>query len=208
LWEFLQLSGAAASIVGLVGLLPGTSADARLGLVSLAVLGVVVLIGASILSRPRGIERIGRAQVAATACSLILHAKDEVILFGGDMSWASDYEDAILSATTHGKRVVVIYPRSKNAPRVNENIRILKRAGAMVRGTAIDTGFRAILVDRDDAHDALLFMIYRRLRRGATAVSTGEPSSDDRYEHAAKLYGMKHDWTLIQAVTTIYEVLQ
>jgi hypothetical protein len=146
--------------------------------------------------------------VAATARSLIYHAKNEVILFGGDMSWASNYEDAIMSATTHGKRVVVIYPRSKTAPRVNENIRILKRAGAIVRAIAIDTGFRAILVDRDDAQDALLFMISRRLRRGATAVSSGEPSNDARYEHAAKLYGMRHDWTLIKAVATIYEVLQ
>ena len=203
-WDVVQAVGAVASIVGLIGWLSVRPAiSVALALVVLA--GVCAVIVASVMSRGAP-KRVGREAVIATGRRLIQQVKREAIMFGGDMSWTSDYEDAIRAATTRGKRVRVVYPQS-SAQKVRHNEQILRDVGAELCPTPADSGLRALLVDPEDPKDALLYVVTRTLRRGAIPVEIGEHGSESNYEYVAKVYDMNREWVIIQAAKKVCSVL-
>lgn len=205
LWNALQIIGALASLIALSAFLssqPGLS----IALAVVLVVGVFSVIIASIMAR-RGPQRpVGRDAMIDTGCRLIRNVKKEAIMFGGDMSWASDYEEAIRSVTRCGKRIRVLYPRS-NAAKVRRNEQILSDAGADLFPMPIDSGLRALLVDPEDSKDALLYVVSRTLRSGAVPVQVGEHGSESNYKYLAKVYTMDREWVIVQAVRKVYEVL-
>jgi hypothetical protein len=204
-WDTLQIVGALASIIALVAFLRDQP-SLGVALASVLILGVFAVITASIMAR-RGVQRpVGRDAMIHTGRRLIIDVKKEAIMFGGDMSWANDYEEAIRSATGRGKRVRVLYPRS-DTPKVRRNEQILSDAGADLLPTPIDSGLRAILVDPEDSKDALLYVVSRTLRSGAVPVQEGEHGSETNYRYLAKVYTMGGEWVIIHAAKKIYEVL-
>lgn len=203
-WDVVQAVGAVASIVGLIGLLSARPAIG-IALASLVLAGVFGVIVASVMSRGAP-KRVGRGAMIATGRRLIQNVKQEAIMFGGDMSWAGDYEDAIRAAASRGKTVRVVYPRS-NAHKVRHNEQILTDAGAELCPTPADSGLRALLVDPEDPKDALLYVVTRTLRRGAVPVELGEHGSESNYEYVAKVYDMNRDWVIIQAAKKVCSVL-
>ena len=205
-WDFLQGAGALASIIGLFALRGGISPTSRFLLALLLIVGVFGVIVSSILARHDRLVPVTRDAMVDTGKRLIRDAKSVVILFGGDMSWARDYEDSIRSATSRGKTVRVLYPRS-NAARVLQNSQILVDARAEPVSTPTDSGVRAILIDPQDHADALLYVANRTLRAGAPPVEAGERGSEESYQYVAKVYGMRRDSLLIGTVAKIYEVL-
>ena len=204
-WDALQIIGALASIIALIAFL---RAQPMLGL-ALAltlVICVVAVIVASVMAR-RGPQRpVGRDAMIATGNRLIRNVKKHGIMFGGDMSWASDYEEAIRSATGCGKRITVLYPVS-TAQKVRRNEQILREAGAELFPTPIDSGLRALLVDPDDSKDALLYVVTRALRSKGVPVQVGEQGSERNYQYLAKVYTMEQEWVIVQAARKIHEVL-
>lgn len=203
-WDVLQVVGALASIVGLIGLLrsrPGLS----IALSLLVVAGVIAVIIASILARHTP-QAIGRDAMIQTGRRLIKGVKTEAVMFGGDMSWAADYEEAIRTVTNGGKRVRVLYPQH-DAVRVHRNAQILLDAGAQLLATAVDSGLRALLLDPQDPKDALLYVATRTLRTGRVPVEVGDHGSEQTYKYVARVYTMDRDWVLIQAATKIRDVL-
>lgn len=204
LWDALQVVGALASIIGV---LLSLRTEPGLG-TALALLiggGVAAVIIASVMSR-RGLQSVGRDAMIQTGRRLIRDVKTEAIMFSGDMSWAGDYEEAIRSATSSGKRVRVLYPQS-DAAKVRRNAQILKDAGAELLPTPVDSGLRALLVDPGDSKDALLYVATRTLRRGAIPVQVGDHGSESTYEYIAKIYTMDREWVIIQAARKICDVL-
>jgi len=204
LWDIVQGVGAVASVLGLI-LFLATRPDLGIALLVLIVGGVIAVVVASIMSR-RGLQAVGRQAMIDTGRSLIRNIKADAVMSGGDMSWASDYEEAIRSATSSGKRVRVVYPRS-DATKVRRNEEILREAGAELLPTPIDSGLRALLVDPADPKDALLYVVTRTLRSGGVPVQTGEHGSESNYQYMAKIYGMNREWVIISAVRKVYEVL-
>lgn len=204
-WDALQIVGALASIIALVAFLRTTPGlGAALALVIVA--GIFAVVIASIMARRRPHRPVGRDAMIHTGRRLIRNTKREAIMFGGDMSWANDYEEAIRSTTSSGKRIRILYPKSE-APQVRRNEQILREAGAELFPTPIDSGLRALLVDPEDSKDALLYVVSRTLRRGAVPVQVGEHGSESNYEYLAKVYTMGEEWVIIQAARKIYEVL-
>ena len=171
-WEFVQVIGALASIICGLILLLSSQTGAGIAFVLVTMVGVFAVIVASIMAR-RGPQVVGRNAMIHTGCRLIRNIKKEAIMFGGDMSWASDYEEAIRSTASTGKRIRVLYPRS-DANKVRRNEQILKNAGAELLPTPIDSGLRALLVDPEEPKDALLYVVTRTLRSGAVPVQVGE----------------------------------
>lgn len=204
LWDIVQGAGAVSSVLGLV-LFLATRRDVGIALLILIVGGVFAVVVASIMAR-RGLQAVGRQAMIDTGRSLIRNIKTEAVMFGGDMSWASDYEEAIRNTTSSGKRVRVVYPRS-DAARVRRNEQILREVGAELLPAPIDSGLRALLVDPTDPKDALLYIVTRTLRTGAVPVQTGEHGSENNYQYLAKIYSMNREWVIIQAVRKVYEVL-
>ena len=163
-------------------------------------------IGGTDMSPTHGLQAVGRGTMVKTERWLIENIKTEAIMFGGDMSWASDYEEAVRSACNLGKKVRVLYPQS-DAIKVRRNAQILAAAGAELIPTLVDSGLRGLLIDPQDSKDALLYVATRRLRTGAIPVQLGEHGSEDVYEYVAQVYAMDRDWVLIHAAKKIYEVL-
>lgn len=206
-WDVLQGLGALASISGLSLFREGTSSTSGTILAALIVLGVGTVVVSSVWARRGPLVRVGRSAMIDTGKRLISGAKSEVVMFGGDMSWANDYAESIRAVTNRGKSVRVVFPNSQ-APKVLQNARTLTEAGAELIPTGVDSGLRAILVDPQDYRDALLYVANRTLRRGAPPVEAGEHGSEASYHYVANVYDMRRDWLLIRAVTKVYEVLR
>ncbi len=203
LWDILQASGAICSIGGLVWIFSGGSP----WLGYLVAAGVFVVVVASALARRPSPLVVPRSAMIATGKRLILGAKSEVILFGGDMSWASDYKEEIREIVSSGKRVVVVFPNS-SAQKVRENRDILASVGATFVPTEFDIGLRAMVIDPHDRDDALVYMVNRTLRQEAIAVAEGEPGSMQNYEYIAKVYTCQQDLIQVQAIIKVYEALE
>ncbi len=200
----IQTLGAVCSIAALV-LVLSSSASIRVAVAILLVLGILAMAGPSLYLR-RSPPDIGRDEMVATGNRLIQEAKSEVILFGGDMSWAQEREPAVRTAVARGKKVRVLFPASRGTVAAN-NAAVLQAAGAELIETPVDSGLRAILVDRQDPRDALLFIATRTARREAARVAEEVRSRDAYYRYVGRVYSMRTDWALLQAVSKIYEVL-
>jgi len=205
-YDCIQFLGALASITGLSVLSSGVSDRTHGYVLALAVVGVFGVIIASVIARAQPMLKVGRDAMIDTGRSLIRGAKSTVILFGGDMSWAPDYEEAVRHASDRGKSVRVIFPVS-TAPKVEQNAMLLAGAGAALHPTPFDSGLRAILVDPADEHDALLYVTDRRLKRGTPQIQVGERGTEHGYDYVAKIYRTRRDGLLIRAIHKTAELL-
>src|SRR5687767_9448644 len=147
-YDIVQLLGSIASITGIT-LLAGASAEIRGVVLCLVVVGVFTTVIASIVARAQPMTKVGRDAMIDTGKSLMRAAKSQVIMFGGDMSWATDYEEAIRHVTDRSKNVIVIFPDS-TAPKVVQNALIIAAAGGELFSTPFDTGLRGMLIDAGD----------------------------------------------------------
>jgi hypothetical protein len=174
-------------------------------LLVLGIGGAAAVIMSVVLARRARLSVVSRDAMIETGDRLIRGAKNEVVMFAGDMSWAGNHEDAIRSATRRGKRVRVVFPQS-GAERVQRNATILREAGAELVPLKQDTGLRATLVDPDDPTDALLYVATRRLRGGATAAHPGEPGTTAQYEYVAGIFGLTKDAMVVQVAVRLYRL--
>lgn len=206
-WVLLQKIGALCSIFSVIYIFisVGTT-EVRMLPIGLIILGLLLFAISTMFIRHNRIVRVGRQAVIDTGIRLMRGAKKEVIMFGSDMSWASDYEESIQLITSKKKRVIVLYAKSKVKAVIN-NAKILSDAGAIMIPVPFDTGIRGMLIDPLDHSDAMFYVAHRKLKKNAVVVKEGEKGSSDNYEYHAKIYGMKEDWLLIRAVTRIYEIL-
>jgi hypothetical protein len=204
IWDIFMGLAALASIAGGVACLVAAP-TLQVVLVAITMFGVFGVIIASVMSR-RAPTRIGRDALIRTGNKLIREAKREVVMFGGDMSWAGDYEEAIRATRDSGKRVRIIYPNS-TAKKVVRNIEILRAAGAHLISTPTDSGLRAMLVDPDDQRDAMFFVASRTLHTDGVPVGPGDQGSETNYKYIAKVYGMRNDWVLIHVGRKVCELL-
>ncbi len=206
-WIALQIVGSICSIISIIVLFVSDVALAtQLTLIGLAIIGLLGAILGTILRRQNHMVRVHRQALIDTGITLMRGVKLKVVMFGSDMSWASDYEAVIRSITSQGKEVVVLYMHSQ-ASGVLRNADILTKAGAILIATPFDSGIRGMLIDPYDHQDALLYMAYRKLKPNAAIVEEGEKSSSENYEYHAKIYGMKFDWIVIRTITKYYEIL-
>lgn len=199
-WDTFQGVGAAASIAGLALFLWDANETHRLLIAGLLVLGTTVVIVASIVARTAPLQPISRDDMIEMGQRLILSTSRELIMFAGDMSWAADYDAQIKKIVDQGKRVKIVYPRS-SAPAVHENVARLARTGAELVAASRDSGIRGMLLDPTDANEAVLWVVKR------TAGGSVPDSAKFRKPYAAKAYGMRKDWLLVQTSYKVYEVL-
>lgn len=83
--------------------------------IALIIILIITIISASRfnLNPPNSMIRVKRQALIDTGIRLMLATKTEVIMFGSDMSWANDYEEAIQRITSQGKKVTVLYASSQ-----------------------------------------------------------------------------------------------
>ena len=165
---------------------------------------LTIIFTGSVRQEPLKLVRVQRQALIDTGIRLIRSAKHTVVMFGSDMSWASDYEEAIHFLTSQGKKVIVLY-EINSAPIVLRNADILRKAGANLVSISSDSKIRGMLIDPYDHEDALLYTAYRKLKPSATVVKEGEKSSEQNYDYYATIY---NDSLIIRAITRYYEVLQ
>ncbi|MEM8613786.1 MAG: hypothetical protein AAGF93_17305 [Cyanobacteria bacterium P01_H01_bin.105] len=171
---------------------------------------VIVIVNSSRSSsdKPNSMVRVQRQALIDTGIRLMYDTKREVIMFGSDMSWANDYEEAVRSITSQGKKVIVLY-ESNSATGVRRNAGVLRDAGATLVATSSDIGVRGMLIDPYEREDALLYTAYRRLKRGRSLdIKEGDKSSSKSHEYYAKIYNTESDSLVIKAVTKYAEILQ
>jgi hypothetical protein len=199
-WDTFQGLGAVASIVGLGLFLWDATERHQLLIAILVVAGTTAVIVASIVARNAPLQPISREAMIEMGQRLILSTSRELIMFGGDMSWAPDYESQVQQIVSEGKRVTIIYPRSQ-APAVQDNVARLARTGAELIAASRDSGIRGMLLDPTDPNEAVLWVAKR------TAAGSVPQSSRFKKPYAAKAYGMRKDWLLVQTSYKVYEVL-
>lgn len=202
LWDVVGAAGALSSIVALFLALDSLSVG--IGLV--LTIGVTTAVVSSFLARQKPLPVVGRDEMIETGNRLVRGAKTKVLMFGGDMSWADDYKDAISSVTDEGKDVEVVYERSQ-ASKVVENANTLNHAGADLSPVEIDCGIRGILVDPGQPMDSVLYIATRSLKEGRPEVKVGRPGKEENYNYVAKVYRYQEDWLLIRTVKKLYDLL-
>jgi hypothetical protein len=168
---------------------------------------LAVVFVASESLREKGLASVGRHTMTDLGRTLIKNAKREVIMFGGDMSWANDYVEAIRDVVRNGKHVTIVHPRS-DSKKTLSNATLLEEAGAKMLATEEDTGLRAMLIDHEDSRDALLFVADRTLRKNASELLQGTAGNDELYEYVARVYDLASDWPLIKAVANVFRMIE
>lgn len=167
----------------------------------ISIAAVIVLLTLSSKQRKR--VRVDRTMMIATGNRLIRGVKNELVMFGGDMSWAPDYRDSLHDIAQKGKRVTVIYPESA-AEKVKLNAELLKNAGVTLWPLSTDLGLRAMLVDPSQIEDALIYLVDRSLKRSGIEVANGEPGTANDYEYLAQVY-TSDDRLLMNTIIRLYK---
>lgn len=171
---------------------------------------IIIIVNSSKLNldKSNSMVRVKRQALIDTGIRLMYGTKREVIMFGSDMSWANDYEEAIRSITSQGKKVTVLY-ESSLAPGVRRNADILRDAGAKLIEIPSDIEVRGMLIDPYEREDGLLYTAHRRLKSGRKLhIKEGNKSSSKTHEYYAKIYNIEYDSLIIKLVTKYAENLQ
>lgn len=159
-----------------------------------------------LLTKRKNPVRVDRVTMIATGNRLIRGVKHELVMFGGDMSWAPDYRDSVLEVTKNGKHVTIVFPKSE-AEKVKLNATILESAGARMWSLRADLGLRAMLIDPSDNDDALVYLVDRTLRKGSIQVASGEPGSGSDYEYLAQVFDTRHHRLLVRTIHKLYSAV-
>lgn len=130
----------------------------------------------------------------------IMTNSESVVMFGGDLTWAPDYASTITNLTANSKQVDIIFPKTKYESansqaklHFDKNIDILKKAGATIYYTDVDTGLRCTLVNVgafdvnkvDDSEDLKVITskrVYKNEKNGL------------RNKYRVNIYGIKKDY--------------
>ncbi len=140
---------------------------------------LLISIAISILSR----NIYTRKRLTRVTKKLMSNA-ESIVMFGGDLTWATDYASTIRNLISNNKSVIIIFPKSKinfNNEQAKiefkNNINELKNAGARIYYTIEDTGLRCTFIDINgfdihqiaDAEDLKIITskrIYKNLKNG------------------------------------------
>jgi hypothetical protein len=187
----LSIVGSIASIVSLVlATLIGSAGFVVLGL-TCVVVGLLAQIRSSRHRRPR---ELPRAALIAEGNRLIRGASQLVVMFGRDLSWATDYREAILEGVA--KRRVFVICQESDLPAFRDSAALLESSGARVIRTKDDLGIRATLIDSDQRGGGLLFVASKQ------AVPNGE------HRYRCKIYDYSEDDILIIAMHRLFADLR
>lgn len=168
-------------------------------------IGALILLLLTLALRPRSLS-VDRAVMIAMGNRLIRGAKSEIVMFGGDMSWAPDYRDSMLDLLGSGKNVTVVFPQS-NARGVIRNAELLQSTGARLWPLPSDIGLRAMLIDPGDDENALVYLVNRTLRKGRVEVTNGKPGTNTDYEYLARVFDARRDPLLVRTLHRLYRAV-
>lgn len=205
-WNILNAIAAVASIISLVALLVGISDAWKVVISVLLILSALVLLVIAIKTRQPRPRITQRAEMIQTGEAIIRGTMRTLVMFGGDMSWASDYAPAIRTISDAGKTVVVVYPQS-DAALVRHNADLLKQSGASLNPIGEDTELRGFLVDPDDRKAARFWLATRRLKKEGRSAAVGAPGGMGDYEYVTREFRADQDPELIDALVTVYRVV-
>ena len=187
----LSIAGNIASVVSLAW--AAMSGNAGLVVVGLAL--VIMTLAAQLLAnRERRPRELPRAELIAEGNRLIRGASHLVVMFGRDLSWATDYREAILEGAAKRKTFVIC--QESDLPAFLGSVALLEGSGARVIRTRDDLGIRATLIDSDQRGGGFLFVANKQ------AVSNGE------HRYRCKTYDYLEDDILITAMHRFFEELR
>ena len=130
-------------------------------------------------------------------------ATKKVILFSNDLSWATDYADAIRNRIDSNCIVIVVHKKNENE-KVKQNAEMLKSWGAHLIELEEDHFFRATLIDPDDPSIAKLFVARKKRKPGsAVPLPSGHSGTDRDFNYECAVYQNGADKILIKSLVYI-----
>jgi len=144
---------------------------------------IIALLAINILISFMTRNKFSKARLIKKTIFLMRNATENIVMFGGDLSWAEDYEDVIKELTGDGKTVIVIFPFSKisnfsrNAStRFDTNVLKLKMAGAIIYYTENDHNLRCTIIDIgiERAREDMKVISSKRINRHSTNQSKNQ----------------------------------
>lgn len=184
----IGIIGAIASLAGLVAtLFPQSTLTISLSAVVMAGMAVYF---AKLWWRTRP-KRVKRGKLIEQGNKLIRDASQLVVMFGRDLSWANDYQDAILGSH-RGCEIYVICQRSP-LPEYVHRADVLRKCGATIIETDDDLGIRATLVDANQNGGGHLLI-----------ASKDADHESGQHSYRCKLYTHKEDATVIHAFHCLF----
>lgn len=204
-WERLGWVSLGFGFIGALGTV------SSLGLAAQTVFGIGTIISIACVaffeykSQQDRLVKVGRDDVIERGRHLIRGAVGGVVMFGGDLSWAPEYAEAIRDAVDNGRKVVVLHPQTVGSPaHLARNVETLLGVGAEVYETKADCGLRATLVNPDTPGNTLLYVVSYSLKAGPRPTR-GAVKED--YEYAAKVYREDEHWPLVRAMRTVRNLM-
>lgn len=138
------------------------------------------------------LETLPESEWVAQAVRLIATAIDEVVIFGGDLSWI-DFPEMEVALMRAKRSVLVYHERKKGAdPSIEERIQKLRDMKVKVERMNVKSGLRVVLVDPEDADKTRLLVI-------ASPVDDGRSYSGFIAKHGDPEHGM-----MIKAIVALH----
>jgi pyrimidine deaminase RibD-like protein len=145
---------------------------------------------------------LGREELLAEGRRRILSAKKTITLFGGDISWADKYRDALLQQISNGVTARAYFDSTKGEG--NQNAELLSAVGVETVALSGDIGMRAMLIDEADNDKRTLFLA-RKQPRVLTKID--EDLDTDNTAYRGKIYDMHTDELLLLEFGESYRAL-
>ena len=148
-------------------------------------------------------SEIRKEELIKVARQHIESATKKIIFFSNDLSWASDYADAIRGRISSKCTVVVVHKKSTDE-KVMRNSAMLQLLGAKIVELEEDHLLRATLIDPDDILNAKLFVAHKKRKPGsAIPLPSGESGTDRDFHYECAVYQNGADKILIRSLVQI-----
>lgn len=166
--RFFSMYASGISIIAFITQLTDLNQIAKNVLLVISVASLLFMFGVSFFKG----DTVKRKRLIKTGNEIILNTREKLVLFGGDLSWTSDYIESIRTIKGENKEIEIYFPHSKYAnSEYNEaffdRIIELREAGAKVFSVEHDYGLRCIIVDPDsfNTNENMEIMITTRICR-------------------------------------------
>lgn len=199
----LTAAGSVASITALAIVLVANSSGA-VRWITAAVGVILVALAAALFVTWGRRSTVAWAEMIALLNSMIESASQEIVIFGGDLSWADGCEESIREAVGRGRDVTVV-AQKRTGTEVAKNQEVVLRAGASCFVSPIDTGVRGVAVDAS-VHEAAALLLVRQAspqRLGDRAME----SDQQKRPYKVQLYTGVRDPLLLRFAASIPQLL-
>lgn len=145
-----------------------------------------------------------REKVISEGKSLISRAKEEVIMFGKDISWTDDYLETLQNIIWDGKNVTVYYVPCENIY-MDINLKKLENINVKLRPLICDLGLRGTLIDPNIPYSTVLYLASRHPQKGMISKISGKSGNDKEFSYRGEVISSNNGENIMRIFKSVHQ---